>query len=104
NKLIQGEVEASSIDIAAKLLHQKGFVIIYLKPKILGPLELLKRYQDRITPGQVATLTRQLSTMVNAGLPVTQGISILRTQSKGGLQQMFNQILTDVEGGESFSK
>ena len=41
--------------------------------------------------------------MINAGLPITESLSILRTQAKGGMQAVIMQVLADVEGGESFS-
>ncbi len=104
NKLVAGEVEANDIDSAAKIIHKKGLIVISLKSTSFNPWELIRNYQERVTPGQVATMTRQLSTMVNAGLPVTQALAILKSQAKGVLQKMLSQILSDVEGGEPFSK
>ncbi|KKT87521.1 MAG: hypothetical protein UW89_C0025G0004 [Parcubacteria group bacterium GW2011_GWB1_45_10] len=51
----------------------------------------------------ISTFTRQLSTMVNAGLPITDSLAILRQQSKSSFQPVITQILADVEGGESLS-
>jgi type IV pilus assembly protein PilC len=41
--------------------------------------------------------------MVNAGLPITEALVILRSQAKGSMQKMAAQVLADVEGGESLS-
>ena len=41
--------------------------------------------------------------MINAGLPITEALLILRSQSKGSMQKMVAQILADVEAGESLS-
>lgn len=102
-RLISGEVEAVSLEDAAKLVKSKGLYVIAITPKIDSPLALLRNFRDRITPGDIATFTRQLSTMINAGLPITEGLLILRSQSKGSMQRIVAQILADVEAGESLS-
>ncbi len=102
-RLVTGEVEASSVNDAAKLIRGKGFYVISVVPKIDSPFALVRRIRERITPSDVATFTRQLSTMINAGLPITEALLILRSQSKGSMQKIVAQILADVEAGESFS-
>lgn len=98
-----GEVEAGTIEQAAKLVKGKGFYVISVAPKIESPLSFIRNLRDRVTPSDVATFTRQLSTMINAGLPITECLLILRTQLKGSLQKVIAQILADVEAGESLS-
>ncbi len=102
-KLVTGEVEASSDKHAAKLVRGKGFIVISIKIKREIPLNIFKTLKERITPADVATFTRQLATMVNAGLPITEALVILRSQVKGTMQKMASQILADVEGGDSLS-
>lgn len=102
-KIVTGEVEASSEMVAAKLVQQKGFVVISIKITRKGIFDFVKRFKNRITAQDVANFTRQLSTMVNAGLPIIDALAILRTQGEGGMKKVTSQILGDVEGGESFS-
>jgi len=102
-KVVTGEVEAISVSAAAKLVRSKGFVVITLKPKMDSPLSFIRRAKEKITTGDVATFTRQLSTMINAGLPLTEALLILRSQSKKSMQRIVAQLLADVEAGESFS-
>ena len=102
-RLVTGEVEAASVNEAAKLVKGKGLYVISISPKIDSPFALVRRFQERITPRDIATFTRQLSTMINAGLPITEALLILRSQSKGSMQKIVAQILADVEAGESFS-
>ncbi len=102
-RLVTGEVEAASVNEAARLVKGKGLYVISISAKIDSPFALITRFRDRITPGDVATFTRQLSTMINAGLPITEALLILRSQSKGSMQKIVAQILADVEAGESFS-
>ncbi len=101
--LVTGEVEAANVNEAAKLVRGKGLYIISIKTKIDSPLNFIKRMRERVTPSDVATFTRQLSTMINAGLPITEALLILRSQSKGSMQKIVAQILADVEAGESLS-
>lgn len=103
-KLVTGEVEAGNLSDAAKLVRGKGFYVISITLKIDSPMALLKNFRERITPRDVTTFTRQLSTMINAGLPITEALLILRSQSKGPMQKVVAQILADVEAGESLSK
>jgi type IV pilus assembly protein PilC len=102
-KLVTGEVEASSDKHAAKLVRGKELIVISIKLKRQNPFNILKTFKDRVTPSDIATFTRQLATMVNAGLPITEALLILRSQVKGSMQKMTAQILADVEGGESLS-
>lgn len=103
-KLVTGEVEAGDANEAAKLIKNKGLYVISIKPKIDSPFSIIKKIRNRITSGDISTFTRQLSTMINAGLPITEALLILRSQSKGSMQRIVAQILADVEAGESFSE
>lgn len=102
-KLVTGEVEAGNVSDAAKLVRGKGFYVISISLKIDSPFTILKNFKERITPRDVTTFTRQLSTMINAGLPITEALLILRSQSNGPMQKVVAQILADVEAGESLS-
>ena len=102
--LITGEVQAANDAQAAKLIRGKGLFVISIKPLRENPLNLITKFRDRITNADIANFTRQLATMVAAGLPISQALLILRSQEKGSLQKVVAQILTDVEGGEALSK
>ncbi|MGA3292128.1 MAG: type II secretion system F family protein [Candidatus Microgenomates bacterium] len=102
-KLVKGEVEAININEAARLVKSRGYYVISLAAKIDSPFALIRRFQDRITSSDVSTFTRQLSTMITAGLPITEGLLVLRSQSKGSMQKIVAQLLADIEAGESFS-
>lgn len=102
-RLMTGEVEASSATEAAQLIHDKKLYVISLKASIDSPFDFVKHFRERITASDISTFTRQLSTMINAGLPITEALLILRSQSKGALQKIVAQILADIEAGESLS-
>ena len=102
-KVVVGEVEAADLASAAKLIRGKGFFVISLKPKGESILGFITKAKDKIKLSDVATFTRQLSTMITAGLPLTEALLILRSQSKKTMQKVVAQLLADVEAGESFS-
>ncbi len=102
-KVVTGEVEAADMTSAAKLIKSKGFFVISLKPKGDSLFGFLTKTKDKIKLSDVATFTRQLSTMITAGLPLTEALLILRSQSKKTMQKIVAQLLADVEAGESFS-
>jgi len=102
-ELVVGEVEASTEIHAAKLIRDQGLVVISIETKSGFSLNLLKKYFDRVTISDVTSVTRQLATMINAGLPLTEALVILRSQSKASMQKIIAQILADVEEGEALS-
>jgi len=102
-KLVVGEVEAASEVHAAKLVRERGLIVLSIVEQREGIIAFTKRLRSRVTSAEVTTFTRQLATMVGAGLPITEALLILRNQTKGLMQKVVSQILVDVEGGESLS-
>ena len=103
-KVVTGVVEASNEKDAAKLIREKGLFVISLRSQREGLFSLFRKFKNRITSRDVATFTSQLATMINAGLPITEALLVLRNQSKGGMQKVISQVLADVEGGKSLSE
>jgi len=100
---ILGEVEAGSIEAAARLVRGRGLVLTSLK-KSGGIFNVGLKIGTGVSEGDVTSFTRQLATMVNAGLPITEALTILRLQAKSNFQPIIMQVLADVEGGESLSR
>ena len=104
NELVSGEVEAADDRHAARLVRERGLVVLTIKPVREGLIGIVRRLREKITSRDVTSFTRQLSTMINAGLPITESLHILRNQSKGSMQKVVATLLADIEGGESLSK
>ena len=104
NELVSGEVEAADDRHAARLVRERGLVVLTIKPVREGLIGIIRRLREKITSRDVTSFTRQLSTMINAGLPITESLHILRNQSKGPMQKVVATLLADIEGGESLSK
>lgn len=101
--VVKGQVEATNDKTAAKLLKRKGFIIISIIPQRTFSFDITKKLKERVTAKDIVNFTRQLATMINAGLPITESLLILRNQSTGRMQMVLSEILTDVEGGQALS-
>lgn len=93
--MVTGLVEAPSLQVAARLLREKALFVISLKETkqrftLSGTLTRFKR----VGFGDVVNFTRQLATMVVAGLSLPDAIAILRTQTTN---PAFTSTLADIE-------
>ena len=102
-RVVRGEVEAETINEAAKLVRKQGLLILNLSLRKKSLLSMINSIKERVRSSDVTGFTRQLATMVNAGLPITDALMIIRNQSTGAMQKVTAQILLDVEGGASLS-
>jgi len=107
NKLgqtVKGKAEAQDIKQAAKMLQERELLVIKLTPITEDSFAFIKGFFKGVKSDDVVRMTRQLATMISAGLPITNALSILVQQSKPEMSRMMAQILQTVEGGEPFSK
>lgn len=103
-QVIKAEVQAQSEQAAAKLLSEQGLspTDIRLKGEGKGPLTALK---SRITSKDRVLFARQLSTLINAGLPLTQSLRTVQEQiDNKSLSLVVSEVIGDVEGGSAFNK
>lgn len=98
-KTIEGLVEASNITQAAKILRERDLLLISLSPKPESLTTTVRRGLGRITIQDKVNFTRQLSTMVNAGLTITEALSILEAQSSPAMNRLVNDVVREVEAG-----
>ena len=103
NKLVKASLQAESENAAAQLLVKQGFVPLSIKEQI-GDGSFIARITGRITTKDKVVFTRQLSTLIGAGLPLSQSLhtTMEQTQNKQ-LQSVLQEIVGDVEGGKSLS-
>jgi len=104
-RLVAGLVEANDEKHAASLVREKELILLSLSPQRKDNLSvIINKFKNRIKEDDVSTFTRQLATMVNAGLPITESLLILKNQARGAaLKEMLSQILADVQEGQSLS-
>lgn len=102
-EVVKGKVEARNKQAAAAVLANRDLLVIEVKDLEENIFSSLTSSLKGISQDDVVGLTRQLATMITAGLPLTTGLSILAEQSESELANLINGILREVEGGKTFS-
>jgi type IV pilus assembly protein PilC len=105
---VAGEIEADDRPGAVAALRAKGVVATSVQER-QAKAAAAKKVGGSVKDKDLAIYTRQFSTMVDAGLPIAQCLSILSEQSDSKtLREVTGRIAREVEGGatlaESFRK
>lgn len=108
NKIVKSTVQADSESSAAHLLLEQGFTPLKINEDG-GERSLIGRLTGRITTKDRIVFTRQLATLIGAGLPLSQSMrTVLEQTENKRLQSVIQEIVADIEGGrqlsESFAK
>lgn len=99
-----GLVEAETEGAAAKLLLSKGLTPIDIAIRQEGS-KTLGRFTNRVSTKDRIVLTRQLATLLNAGLPLTQSLHTVSDQTDSKqLALILNKVIASVEGGITLSE
>src|SRR5688572_10036375 len=107
NQLLKGTIEAASKDDAAKQIRQKKLILVSVNEP---PKQLKMSFGGSgVTTRDVVIFTRQFSTMINAGLPLVQSLTVLSEQTENKvLAETTKKVVYDVESGatlaDAFSK
>jgi type IV pilus assembly protein PilC len=97
---IKSTVQAENEQAAAKVIQAQGLVPIKIQAATDGKFGLFKR----ISTKEKVLFSRQLSTLINAGLPLVQSLRQVSLQTTNKqFQAVINQVISDVEAGTSFS-
>ncbi|HEY9992246.1 TPA: type 4 pilus assembly protein PilG [Neisseria meningitidis] len=98
DKLVNGEVSAFTEEEAHKKLAKRG----------IRPLQITRvktSSKRKITQEDITVFTRQLSTMIKAGLPLMQAFEIVaRGHGNPSMTEMLMEIRGEVEQGSSLSR
>ena len=97
-KMLKGSIQAENEQTAGKLLIEQGYIPQSVVEEGDGPLSSGKRVtsKDRIT------CTRQMATLVGAGLPLALSLRTVAEQTNGKLMKSIaEEILANVEAGKT---
>ena len=101
---LKAEVQAENESAASKLIRKEGLVPIdiSLSDKIgTGPLA---KFRNRVKTKDKVLFSRQLSTLINAGLPLVQSLRSVNNQTTSKpLKVVVNKVIGDVESGATLS-
>ena len=104
-----GEVKKGTINAADEQavilrLKQQNIVPDTIK-KTMGAIEIkIPGMQPKINPKSLIIFTRQFATMIDAGLPLVQGLDILASQNDDKvMQEVLFKVKNEVEAGSTFA-
>ncbi len=100
----KGEVEAPDQAAALNQIKRMRIVNPVVKEKPKDLLANISLFQPKITGKDIVVFTRQLSTMIDAGLPLVQCLDILGNQQDNAtFKKVLKDIQKDVESGTTFA-
>lgn len=109
-KVISGNIEAPSKAQAIEILAEKGIRPIIVEPTKTGgfdPNDIHIPFLDKlkkVKSKDLVIFTRQLSTLVSAGVPLVRSLSTLQSQTESDLlKSRLSQVVAAVSGGESLA-
>ena len=103
-RVLKGQLEAANERIARIQLKRRNIDVTKLKPKPKDLFENISFLQPKVTAKDVVIFTRQFSTMIDAGLPLVQGLNMLSEQSQNKtFKHILSQVTKDVEGGSTLA-
>lgn len=97
---IKAQVQADSEQAAAKLISEEGLTPLKIKLDNKSGLFNLSHVPTK----DKVLFSRQLATLINAGLPLVQSLrQVVKQTTNKSLRVVINQIIADIEAGTSFS-
>ncbi len=105
-KIVSGIQDALNEDNAVTSLMSRGLMVLSLQQKAAAGRVRKKVWKVKET--DLVLFTRQLSTMVEAGISLVQALTALYDQSdpkrQKGLREVISDVTTRVQGGETFNE
>ena len=111
-KMVKGLIDAPNEDVIAEKLRDMGFYPLKIAEQKVSAAQMdlaalpgLRRIFHRISFKHITTFTRQLATLIDAGLPILRCLNILQEQVESVLfKEKIQQMAHDIESGSSLSE
>jgi len=108
-KTIQGSADAANREGLISMLGKQNMKPVVIKAEGGSRAGKGKKHGKKVKTRELVVFTRQLSTMISAGVPLTRAISTLQLQTESkNFKSVIGGIMKDVEGGmslgDSFAK
>ena len=107
---VTGFLESASSSAAVTTLRERGFIVTSIKQskkssaKAVGGVSKKGKRKGKVSSDDLVIFTRQLATIVNAGLPLVEGLNILGEQMENlTFREKIREIEKDVQGGETLT-
>jgi type IV pilus assembly protein PilC len=101
-----GEIQTGEIDLATRedvitYLRRQRLVPISVRTK---PKEISIHFGSGVRTREIVIFTRQFATMINAGLPLVQSLTILAEQTENArFQHVISAVLHDIQAGQTLA-
>ncbi len=100
-KVAKGLIEETSLEKVQEFLHSQGLLIISINKK-KGKARRVT--SGKVKPDEIVVFSRQLTTLIESGIPLVQALEILSEQVKNPyFKQVILEILRNVKEGTSFN-
>ncbi len=103
-KVYRGTVDAASPTAVASRLRSDGYFVTSVQPvsqRLTVKRELISK---KLSKQDLAIFCRQLATLLKAGVPITDALSVVRNQtSQPALAEALKQLVVAVQTGDSIS-
>ena len=106
NKIVKGEIEALGRDDVIKSITKQQLTPISIKPvtKLSNEIKFSLLKPRNVKQDELSIFTRQLSTMINAGVPLTRSLNSLQEHTENPVfRDTLDSIKGDVESGVSLA-
>ena len=102
NQIVKSKLQASSQKDVYELLKKQGYVVSEINEEN-EKSEIFK--SKKVKTKDRVLFARQLSTLINAGLPLVQALnSVIEQTTSKTLKKVITEVTKEVEGGKTFSK
>ena len=101
-QIVKGETNGASSTIVKAMLRRQGVKPTRVKRKVES---LFASRKKKITAKDIAVFSRQLSTMINSGVPLVQALDIVgRGHTNKGMGELLSKVRSDIESGSNLSE
>lgn len=108
--VMEGVIDAEEQRAAVEKLRGQKMVVLEIAEKSVSPIEKLKalvgwkKGKPAIPSKDLSLFSRQLSTLVGAGVPIVQSLGILESQAENpDFKEVLGAVKSDIEAGLSIS-
>jgi type II secretory pathway component PulF len=102
--ITQGTIEAADQKAAVDQIRGQKLMpleVLESEPPLLERLKIMFPMKVRVKPKDLVLFSRQLSTLVSAGVPLVQGLTILEDQVEAkSFKSIIHTIREDIEKGQ----
>ncbi|WP_432460123.1 type II secretion system F family protein [Agarivorans sp. QJM3NY_25] len=99
---VSGEYQAETMNHVRVDLRRQGITVTKIKKKSES---FLSQLGNKIKPMDIAVVSRQIATMLSAGVPLVQSFNIIaKSVEKPAMRQLIGEISAEVESGTALSE